>query len=639
MAIRKMKFISIIGKLEDFNRIMYEYITDSNLHPENALNVITLVGNLTPFSNDEQKNDQLISKCAALLSKMEIKIDPDEPLPNATDQLFHFDTNEIEADLEQISSRFDALINEQSSTQEEIKEYESIRTSIEKIVGVDYNIEEFFNLNFYKFRFGKIAKEGYKILSEQVENLNMVLLPLSSDNQYQWIICFYPTLDQEKIDGILSSMQFERTWLSAKIQGTPQDALELINTNTKNLQVHLADLNTKLTDCVMECRSRLLQIYTALIRISRTAEIRRHAVHSKSSFYICGWLPEEDMQTLAQAIEQNEQETFIEEEPSELIKTVSPPTDLKNNRFFKFFEVFVKIYGLPSYNEIDPTPFLAITYFIMFGIMFGDVGQGLVILAAGVFLMRRKFALAGIFICVGLSSTLFGLIYGSVFGNEELIHGLIRPMEGQYILLGTGVGVGVAFMTVAMILNMINGIKEKNLARVLFDRNGAAGFLFYWIIFGSIISYLLNGTLLVPLPVIIVMAAIPFIVIFLKEPLERLLEKKSFFPGGKGMFFTQGIFEMVDMLLSIASNTISFVRIGAFALNHAGLFMAFHILGSMAGETGSIFVNIFANVLILVLEGMIVGIQCLRLEYYEMFSRFFKGEGKEYKPLRRSTII
>ena len=638
MAIRKMKFISIIGQLENFDRIVHQYITDSNLHPENAFNMITLIGDLTPFSCDEQKNDMLLNKCTALLSKMAVKRSASD---QSSESMENIDTllgsTDIEQELERINSGFTGLSEEHKSISDELKEYSTILSNIENIMGVDFNLEEFFNLDFYKFRFGKIPKEGFKLLQNQIDDLNLIMQSLSTDDRYHWIVCFFPTLEHEKIDGILSSMQFERTWLSSKIQGTPENAFSRIKANIENLRERFNTLETELSEFKAIYGPRLFQISTALERIARTEEVRRNAVHTKTSFYICGWLPAEDMGSLVKTIEENEQDTFIEEQPSELIRAFKPPTDLKNNRIFRLFEVFVKIYGLPSYNEIDPTPFLAITYFLMFGIMFGDVGQGLIILVAGLVLMRKKFALAGIFACIGLSSILFGFLYGSVFGNEEIIHGLLNPMEAKYVLLGIGVGVGVLVMTIAMILNMVNGLKEKNVVRILFDRNGVAGFLFYWIILGTIIVFLLYGKLLLPLPLLITLAVVPFLFIFFKEPLERLHEKKSLFPAGMGMFFTQGFFEMIDMLLSMVSNTISFVRIGAFALNHAGLFMAFHILGKMAGTTGSIFVSIFANVLIIGLEGMIVGIQCLRLEYYEIFSRFFKGEGKAYKPLRRNT--
>ena len=276
----------------------------------------------------------------------------------------------------------------------------------------------------------------------------------------------------------------------------------------------------------------------------------------------------------------------------------------------------------------------------------------MIILFAGLLLLRRKFSLAGVFTCAGASSVIFGLIYGSVFGNEEILPNVlgglvgagtpinfIRPMEDKMALLIGGVVIGVLFMLIALTFNIINGIREKNVARVLFDRNGAAGTILYWTILLTAVFYILSGSYFIPIALIASLVAISFLTVFFKEPLERLLvERKSFLPKEKGLFFVQGLFEMIETLLSMASNTLSFIRVGAFALNHVGLFMAFNILSKMAGNVGGIFVNIFANMLIIGLEGLIVGIQCLRLEYYELFSKFYKGGGKAYKPLSRSIL-
>ena len=635
MAIRKMKFVSIVGKLEHFDEFVYNHIIDSNLHPENALNIITLIRGLVPFSTEETKSDQLLKDCISLLYHMNIHYTQTDLEKFASNEFIQVD--DMEQQLSGFDAAYRAMMEERDDTAEKIKEFRSIKESIGYIKDIDFNVEEFFNLEFVKFRFGKVPKAVMKQLEIRTKDLDVIMIPLITDDKNHWFIYFTPSACRETVDGVFSSMQFERTRLSSYISGTPQDAMESITISIDVFQKKIDKLEQEIATYKQEHYDKLLQIYCTLIRINRIHEVRRNAFHTNRSFYICGWIPEDDLETMAKAIENSDSGTFVQEEPS-IIKNIKPPTELKNHRFFRFFEVFVKMYGLPAYNEIDPTPFVAITYFLMFGIMFGDVGQGLIIALVGLLLSFRKFTLSGVFICVGISSTIFGFIYGSVFGNEEIIRGIVHPMTDKTTLLIAGIVVGVCFMTVAMILNVINGLKEKNLARVLFDRNGVAGFVFYWVILGTALYYLINGALVFPLIVIIMMIGIPFLAIFFKEPLERLIEKKSFLPKQKGMFFVQGFFEMIDMLLSLASNTISFIRIGAFALNHAGLFLAFQILSKMAGNIGSIFVQIFANLLIIGLEGLIVGIQCLRLEYYEMFSRFFKGGGKTYKPLRRNML-
>jgi V/A-type H+-transporting ATPase subunit I len=645
-----MKFVSIVGKIDHFDKFVSNYIIDSNLHPENALSVITLVRGIMPFSNDESKSDFLLKSCVSLLDFLQLDYSPPK-LEKYYNRNF-IPIDEIEQRFEDIDRLYRANRAEYDGAEERLKDCALMKASLENILSVNVNVEQFFDLEFVKFRFGKVPKEALKPLEIWAEELDMIMIPMSSDERSCWLIYFTPTASSEKVDGIVSSMQFERTRLPAELTGTPLDALGVINRTIGELSARIVTLQAELAALKEQNVDALLHMYYSLARISRNHEVRRNAGRTESSFYICGWIPEEDLAELARAIEQEESDTFVEEEPS-LIRNIKPPTELKNPGVFKFFEVLVKMYGLPAYEEIDPTVFVAITYFLLFGIMFGDVGQGLVILLLGLVLMRRKFALAGIFTCVGVSSTIFGFIYGSLFGDEEIIpqllgrlfgtpgHALhlIRPMEDTTSLLIGGVVIGVLIMLAATVLNIINGLREKNLGRVLFDRNGAAGTLFYWTILIAAAYYVTQGEYILPVAVLALLVGGSFLAIFFKEPIERLIEKKSFLPKeDRGMFFVQGIFEMVDMLLSMASNTLSFLRVGAFALNHAGLFMAFNILARMAGRTGGVFVSIFANVLIIGLEGLIVGIQCMRLEYYELFSRFFKGDGKTYRPLRRSIL-
>ena len=161
--------------------------------------------------------------------------------------------------------------------------------------------------------------------------------------------------------------------------------------------------------------------------------------------------------------------------------------------------------------------------------------------------------------------------------------------------------------------------------------------VFYLVIIGSAVGFLLNGKLWTSAGIVAVLIIVPFLLIFFKKPLENILNKRKAMPEEKGGFFVETIFEMVDMLLSFASNTISFVRLSAFAINHVGLSMAFLILSDMTGGVGKVIIMIVGNVLIIGLEGLIVGIQGLRLVYYELFSRFYSGDGIPYTPVISKT--
>ena len=629
-----MDFVSIVGKLDIFDEFVSNYIIDSNLHLESALDVITLVHGSAPFADEESRGDLLQKQCAALMDSA--GVDYSLPRLEGFGERGFIAIDEIEDCYKELDRAFRERQEDIAQARDRLKDCELMKANLENIAKVNVSIEQFFDFEFIKFRFGKIPKNALGTLETWARDLDMALVLVSSDEKHHWLIYFTPSSSSEKVDGVVSSLQFERTRLSSELSGTPQDALGIINGAIDRLKARIEMLTADSEAFIAENTDRMLHMYYSLARVNRNHEVRRNAMHTEHSFYLCGWIPAEDISELSLAVDRDGCDMVVEEEPA--LVSVKPPTELKNPGFFRHFETIVKLYGLPAYGEIDPTAFVAITSLLMFGIMFGDLGQGFAIFLAGLALARRRVPLGGVFASIGVSSMAFGLLYGNVFGIEDLLPGLVSPMRDKYALLVAGVVIGLAFMAGATALNIANGVREKNPARVLLERNGVAGVVFHWTILAAGAQYVLTGKTFIPVAAVVGLAAVAFLAVFFKEPLERLAERKSFLPkSGRGMFFVQGSFEMLDMVMSMASNTLSFIRVGAFALSHAGLFMAFHSLSALAGGVGGVFVTVFANVLIIALEGLCVGIQCLRLEYYELFSRFFRGDGKAFKPLRRSV--
>lgn len=295
--------------------------------------------------------------------------------------------------------------------------------------------------------------------------------------------------------------------------------------------------------------------------------------------------------------------------------------------------MFVEMYGLPAYNEMDPTLFVALTYTLMFGIMFGDVGQGACLLIGGVLLYKLKnLRLAGIVGVAGIWSVIFGFLYGSVFGFEELLPAIwMKPMDNIMSTLMMAIGFGAVLILIAMILNMVNAIRAKEYGRLLFHQSGLAGLVCYGFVVLCALLFITGHGL--PATIIIGIAVgVPLVAILLKEPLTHLVEHHSrIFPeGSKVMFFVEALVEGFDVVLSYATNTISFVRVGAFALSHAGMMGVVMTLAGMEKGNPNWIVIVLGNLLVAGLEGLVVGIQVLRLEYYEMFSRFYTGNGKPF---------
>lgn len=363
-------------------------------------------------------------------------------------------------------------------------------------------------------------------------------------------------------------------------------------------------------------------------------KIKQFAGRTENVFSVAGWVPQSSYDEYLKMFDKEKNITVLVEE-AESIAELKPPTKLKNNRLFKPFQDFVEMYGLPSYNELDPTMLFAITYTIIFGMMYGDVGHGFVLGLVGVIMARKKNFLGPILVRCGISAMIFGVIFSSIFGYEDKFwHALWSPMHLKMPTLIASVGVGLIVITAVMIMNIANGIKQKNAERVLFDPNGIAGIVFYWgaiIIVLSVLGFL---PIKISTVLVVLLIAVPLVLMFLKEPLGKLLEgRKDWMPKEKGGFIMETFFEMFELMLSYVTNTVSFIRIGAFALNHAGMMAVVFTLAKLSGGSDNILVVILGNILVLGLEGLLVAIQVLRLQFYEMFSRYYEGDGKPFEKI------
>ena len=249
----------------------------------------------------------------------------------------------------------------------------------------------------------------------------------------------------------------------------------------------------------------------------------------------------------------------------------------------------------------------------------------------------------------GISSAIFGVLFGSVFGFEEALNPFwgwvhektgIPLMEGKLLdvneisteLIYAAIGIGVVLVLVAILLNIYTKCKQHKYGNALFSQNGVAGFLFYGATVFGLIGQMFLGLKLLTLPYVVGLIVIPAVLIFFNEPLSELIAgKKDWFPEKIGDFLMQNVFEMLEVVLSYVSNTVSFLRVGAFILVHAGMMTVVFTLAEMIGGAGYWITVVIGNIIIMALEGLLVGIQALRLEFYEMFSRFFTGEGRPFK--------
>ena len=450
-------------------------------------------------------------------------------------------------------------------------------------------------------------------------------------------------------------MHFERIYLPNEYEGTPEEAYHRLITEKEQAEADIRSCDDKMADYLSSHAEELTGSRNKLEDMSENFDVRKLAACTKSkaeTFYIlCGWMAAKDAEAFQREISSDPNlYCFIEDNDNNILS--QPPTKLKNPKFFRPFEMFVKMYGLPGYKEFDPTIYLAITYSFIFGIMFGDVGQGLCFVIGGFLIYHfKKAPLPAIMGTAGIFSVIWGFVYNSFFGFEGFFpyEALIHAKDDMTTLPGLGslntvfvlaIAFGMFMILINIILGIINAVKQNDKENIWFSQNAVAGLVFYGAIV-VLIFMVMNGYggLNTLLPVLLVLIVAGLIGIFLKEMLGRMASgKKPAIEGGKGMFFVQAFFETFETVLSFLSNTLSYVRIGAYAVSHVAMMQVVMMLaGAENGGSANIIVVIAGNAFVAAMEGLMVAIQVLRLEYYEMFSRFYKGNGREFKPFLKKN--
>lgn len=639
MAIAKMKLINITGDNEYLNDVLLKFVDLDYFHPEPATKFVDSVHGLTTLV-EENPIVEVLNHFKEVVSDMELDVAEKEMRSR------DYDLDEMKAYIDDIHKRYLDGAIVQKDLETVIQENKDALIQVRNIESIDLNLDDLFECKYIKIRFGRLPLDSVEKL-QYYRNRPFVFKSFSQDDTYSW--CVYLTTEKYEgdVDNIFSSLYFERIRIPEFVHGTPERAKETLQEEIDNDYKQLQHVNEVLAKLKDECREHFAEIKGELEFLNHTYEARKYVVGLGERFSITGFIVEDDVDKLKRTFE-DLKEVEIEVRPAHSDKRLAPPTKLKNGWFARPFSMFVEMYGTPEYEGIDPTPFVAITYTLLFGMMFGDVGQGLVLILVGYLAYKYKgMKLGDVGVRIGISSTIFGFIYGSVFGNETLLNpvyqtvfGLsekpIEVMTSEFIpiLLVLSVGIGAFLIVFSMCVNIYLQIKNKNMGELFFSQNGVAGLVFYTSLVGGLAYTLLSGNNLFTIPFVLICLILPLALIFMKEPLTNKLENKAMYPEGFGAFCIESIFELLEVCLSYITNTISYLRVGGFVLSHAGMMMAVTLIMGMVGSAGGLLVGIFGNILVMCLEGMIVGIQVLRLEFYEMFSRYFNGNGIAFQSLK-----
>lgn len=645
MAVVKIKVLSMIGTMPELERTTEALGRSCAFHPDNALSFYSDTSGFVPL-NEINPYDEPLAHLTETFQSLGKKV---SLLSYRAGEKFHSSTPDWKAYVTRVTGDFKNVMGQMQTVQQKIKDEKNEADKVSHFVGLDLDLDALRECRFIKIRFGSLPRESYEKLNAFQENPYLAFFPCTSDEYHYWGVYCAPIDKISDADRIFSGLYFERVRLT-ELTGSPESILQSLKDRIEQDLQQQKSIQEKLEAFWEKEKQNLQSLYSWLSEKSICFGIRRYAVRYADNFLLTGWIPADREKDVSRRLDElnTVKYTFDSAETEDILRH-SPPVKLKNHKLFRPFEYLVEIYGLPNYDEADPTPLVAITYVLLYGIMFADLGQGLCISLIGWWMYRKKnMRLGKALVPCGFASAVFGTLFGSAFGFEHALDPFYKAVFGlsqkpisvmdsgtTNIIIYSAIGMGMALVIIAILSNIYSSMRRHDYTSGIFGPNGIAGLVFYASIVFGFGGQLLLGWNIINTAYILFFFIIPIIFMYFREILGGLAERNpDWKPESWSDYIVQNIFEIFEFLLSFLTNTISFIRVGAFVLVHAGMMMVVFMLADMSGGgIGAAIAILIGNIFVLCLEGLLVGIQSLRLEFYEMFSRFYDGNGRPFTPV------
>jgi len=466
---------------------------------------------------------------------------------------------------------------------------------------------------------------------------------------------------------VLDNHGFNRQELPADVSASPaalyqqeRRRAEALRASAKRLRSPLLELGA----------AHAAELRAALRAATRELEKRRAEQNYASTWAVAivtGWCPASRVEQVRETVRRvtGGRAVFESREPTpEEVESGLVPCHAPLPGVLRPFQRLVRGFGVPGYREIEPTLLFAVSFLLMFGVMFGDLGHGVCLLLAGLLVRRRSVRPAGkdlgyLIATAGLTSALFGALFqGTFFGTSlsrwgwSLTLGLeplrlgesgADPAASVMRYLAFSIALGGCLVSLGVLLNIIARVRTGQYEAGLLGRFGLAGFIFYWGALGIAAKIALMGRGWMDVWLAVALVALPLLVLAFHEPLYAMLAGLPHPERSPAKILSEALLEMWDTVTTYVANTFSFLRVAAFALSHVALCFTIFVMQGIVeelpgGALWSVLVFVVGTVVVLGLEGLVVGIQVLRLEYYEFFSKFLQGGGREFAPFHLDAV-
>ena len=470
--------------------------------------------------------------------------------------------------------------------------------------------------------------------------------------------------DSSRVTDVMDKFGWTESTDSEAQKSAGAEAIGEAKALTESCRNELGKLADEAAERIRSNGKALSDIWTN-VRVHELCEhVESYFSYTRNTSLFSGWVPEEYSDDISALITKvTDGRCIIEWTEADEMPRGEVPVEMSSPKVLRPFEHLVRNYSTPEYGSINPTPFTAAAYLCMFALMFADLGQGFILLLVGLigsWLYRKNPTkpdgiisryLCSLLIFLGPASMAGGLLFGSCFGfslipalwfnydavvEGEPVQGLIQDI---YDILGITIKFGIVIIYLGLVLNWINLVRKKRYFELVFDKNGLVGGVMYalgiWFAWGFVASgYRTFPSSPFFAPVLISCLAL----IVIKGPLEAVLKAREGHKESVGHVIMSTVMdflvEVLEIFSGLLSNTLSFMRVAGLGIAHASLMSAFYQMADMPGNIiAKVLIMILGNLLVIVLEGLSAGIQSLRLNYYEFFTKYFTGHGVAFEPV------
>ena len=628
MPSEKMTALAMSGPLERLDEAIGRFVIGRDFHPEEAIPFLAGMRRLRPVAVEDPW-ESLLPRADKLLDVFGLK---PEYVP-----FEEYDLEGTEAFMDGFSRELTELWEEEQAIQARAHgEKDPILYALEK---VPISIRDVDELKYVQARVGRLPVGKWPdFLATTLSRKDEFAMETRREEGYVYLLALALPEATDRLDGNLVRFEFERFRPTRKEQpdATAAEVIARVEAEIEADRARLEAIAARRESLREEAGQELLRRRAWLRFRSTCAQYRAYAGQSHGRFYLAGWIPAKDEEAFVEEFEAETGFSCVASAPGE-VKNARPPVRMREKGIAAVLTPLVKMYGMPAYGTVDPRVFMFFAYTLFFGMMFGDAGQGVCLALLGFLLYKKTGAwLWRIVGFSGVSAIFFGLFYGSVFGMEHLL-----PWEGFYplasenimTLLLAGAALGIVVIVVCMVFNIINALRMKDLHQAVFSPNGVAGMVLYAAAIAAIVGAFTGIFDLLKAWFVLPFIVLPVAMIWLGHPLAKLLQgDRNWKPESWGMFMVEGFFEIFESAISYMSNTMSFLRLGAFAISHAGMMMVVSMLCQNAAATGKVITMVIGNIFVAGLEAALCSIQIIRLQFYEIFGRFYVSGGQEFAP-------